>query len=395
MISLDNWVFILSTWIKIGGVIGVILFLVSYTVYAERRISAMMQDRLGPNRVGFPFTNISLFGLGQPIADAVKLMLKEDFTPAGVRKFYYTLAPILAVAPTLIVACVIPFGGKMDLRPLAEWLGSFWNWSVQTIQLFHFSAVVADLNIGVLFVFAIAALGVYGIILAGWASNSKYPLLGSVRASGQLISYELCMGLSVIPIFMVVGKFNLSEIVQHQIYNGWFVLPFHSTNLQSWILWIPLFISFLIFLISAFAETNRLPFDLPECESELVSGYHTEYSSMRFALFFLGEYTAVIVASALIVTLFFGGWSLPLPWFNGHPIPLTWPFLQGEVMPWWFCFVHIGVFIFKIALMLFFFIWIRWTLPRFRYDQLISMSWKALMPLALFNVFLTAFLVAL
>ncbi|MFZ5806230.1 MAG: complex I subunit 1/NuoH family protein [Verrucomicrobiota bacterium] len=389
-----DWIFILGTWLKIGCVIGVILFLVSYTVYAERRISAMIQDRLGPNRVGIPFTKISLWGLGQPIADAIKLLLKEEFTPAGVRKFYFNLAPILAVSPALIVACVIPFGSEIDLRPVAVWAGTFWNLSAETIEACNMSGVIADLDVGLLFVFAIAAMSIYGIILAGWASNSKYPFLGSIRASGQLISYELCMGLSAIPIFLVVGDWNLSSIVQYQIQNGWLALPFYPLSPISLFLWIPLFISFVMFLISAFAETNRLPFDLPECESELVSGYHTEYSSMKFALFFLGEYAALIVVSAVMITLYFGGWSLPLPWFNGQAVPLDWPIFAGHSMPWWFGFVHAAVLVAKIALMLFFFIWVRWTLPRFRYDQLMNLSWKALIPLALVNIFVTAFFVA-
>lgn len=391
---IELWVFIIASLVKIACVIGFVLFMVSYTVMAERRVSAMIQDRIGPNRVGIPLTNVKFWGLGQPIADAIKLLFKEEFTPAHVNKFYFNLAPILTMAPTLIVLCVIPFGSMIDLRPVAAWVGKFFNSTQDWSDFFRTPAVIADLDVGVLFVFAIAGLSVYGIMLAGWASNSQYPFLGGVRAVAQLISYELCMGLAVSPVFLIVGNLNLSKIVQYQIDHGWLACPFTSLNAVSFLLWIPLGISFLLFLVSSFAETNRLPFDLPECESELVSGYHTEYSSMKFALFFLGEYAAVIASAGIMVTLFLGGWSLPLPWFDGQSVPWSWPFWAGIEMPWWFGFVHIGVFLAKIAAFILFFIWIRWTLPRFRYDQLMKLSWKFLIPIAFVNVFLTAFLVA-
>src|ERR1700756_4781769 len=284
----------------VGLVFLIILPMVSYTVYAERRVSAMIQDRLGPNRVG-------PFGLFQPIADAVKLLLKEDFTPASVNKFYYWLAPACAMAPSLMALAVIPFGSN----------------------LFGVPMVVANVDIGVLWVFAVSSLGVYGIVLAGWSSNSKYPFLGGIRSSSQMISYELSLGLSVIPIFMVCGTLNLPAIVKYQIEHGWLISPvwikgmslfplsinfqeiLQSFDILKIVLWIPLFVSFVVFTISMFAETNRLPFDLPESEQELVGGYHTEYSSMKFALFFLGEYAAMIAGSAVIVTLFFGAWHVP------------------------------------------------------------------------------------
>src|ERR1700751_2365571 len=281
----------------IGLIFLIILPMVTYTVYAERRVCALIQDRVGPNRVG-------IYGLVQPIADAVKLLLKEYFTPAHVNKFYYWLAPACAMAPSLMALAVIPFGS----------------------QLWGESMVVANVNVGVLWVFAVSSLGVYGIVLAGWSSNSKYPFLGGIRSSSQMISYELSLGLSVIPIFLICGTLNLPDIVKYQIENGWLISPiwlnglsltginfpllvsslFSVNALVKLLLWIPLFVSFVVFMVSMFAETNRLPFDLPESETELVGGYHTEYSSMKFALFFLGEYAAMITGSAVIVTLFFG-----------------------------------------------------------------------------------------
>ena len=370
----------------IGLIFIIILPMVSYTVYAERRVSAMIQDRLGPNRVGIPLTllgfkkDIPFFGLLQPIADAVKLLLKEDFTPAHVNKFYYWLAPACAMAPSMMALAVIPFGSTFLGVPM----------------------VVANVNIGVLWVFAVSSLGVYGIVLAGWSSNSKYPFLGGIRSSSQMISYELSLGLSVIPIFMVCGTLNLPDIVNYQIEHGWLISPvwihgislfpfninfqeiLRSFDILKVILWIPLFVSFVVFTISMFAETNRLPFDLPESETELVGGYHTEYSSMKFALFFLGEYAAMITGSAVIVTLFFGAWHIPF-----LPTTIQDPFsFFGIILG----LLHITAFFFKVALLLFFFIWVRWTLPRFRYDQLMRLGWYFLIEIALVNVFIVAFI---
>jgi NADH-quinone oxidoreductase subunit H len=381
----DLLIFILVSLAKTLGLIFlVILPMVSYTVYAERRVSAMIQDRLGPNRVGIPMTlfgfrkDIPFYGLVQPIADAVKLLLKEDFTPAHVNKLYFYLAPACAMAPSLMALAVIPFGSQLWGEPM----------------------VVANVNIGVLWVFAVSSLGVYGIVLAGWSSNSKYPFLGGIRSSSQMISYELSLALSVIPIFMLCGTLNLPNIVQYQIDHGWLISPIwikgislfppsinfqeilQSIDILKIILWIPLFISFVVFTISMFAETNRLPFDLPEAETELVGGYHTEYSSMKFALFFLGEYAAMIAGSAVIVTLFFGGWHVPfLPTTLHNPYTL-WGLLLG--------LIHITAFFLKVALLLFFFIWVRWTLPRFRYDQLMRLGWYFFIEIALVNVFIVA-----
>src|ERR1043166_4192503 len=342
--------FVTTSLLKILGILFlVILPMVSYAVYAERRVSAFMQDRVGPNRVGPA-------GLFQPVADVAKLLLKESFTPAHVNTFYYSLAPCLALIPAIITIAVVPFGST----------------------LFGVPMVIADINVGILYVFAIASLGVYGIVLAGWASNSKYPFLGGVRSSSQMISYELSLGLSVIPIFLVVGNLRLTSVVRYQIEHVWMIAPFIGdwTNLGKWLLAIPMTISFVVFTIAVFAETNRLPFDLPEAEQELAGGYHTEYSSMKFALFFLGEYAAMISGSAIIVTLFFGGWHFP-----GIP--------DGS-HGWIFGLINIAVFFTKVAILIFIFMWVRWTLPRFRFDQLMRLGWLFFFEIALVNIFLVA-----
>jgi len=360
---------VLTSLLKIVAIVFVVILpMVSYSVYAERRVSALIQDRLGPNRVGPA-------GLFQPIADAMKFILKEDFTPSSVNTFYYWLAPCLAMVPAIMTIAVVPFGST----------------------LFGVPMVIADINVGVLYVFAIASLGVYGIVLAGWASNSKYPFLGGVRSSSQMISYELSLGLAVIPIFLLVGQLRLTTIVRYQIENGWFIAPFvgHWTDGWKWLLAIPMFISFVVFMIAIFAETNRLPFDLPEAETELVGGYHTEYSSMKFALFFLGEYAAMITGSAIIVTLFLGGWHLPVPWWN-HAQGFHWLLIDGSLGGWRGVFgglFNIFVFFTKVAIVLLFFIWVRWTLPRFRYDQLMRLGWVFFFEIALVNIFLAAIII--
>src|SRR5438874_5597958 len=349
-----DYFFVTTSLLKILGMLFlVILPMVSYSVYAERRVSAFMQDRVGPNRVGPA-------GLLQPIADVFKLLLKESFTPANVNTFYYWLAPCLALIPSLITIAVVPFGST----------------------LFGVPMVIADVNVGILYVFAVASLGVYGIVLAGWASNSKYPFLGGVRSSSQMISYELSLGLAVIPIFLLVGNLRLTTVVRYQIENGWMIAPFIGDwgNVGKWLLAIPMITSFLVFTIAVFAETNRLPFDLPEAEQELAGGYHTEYSSMKFALFFLGEYAAMISGSAVIVTLFLGGWHFPgIP--NGS---------HG----WIFGLINIAVFFAKVAALIFVFMWVRWTLPRFRWDQLMRLGWLFFFEIALVNIFIVAAILA-
>lgn len=348
-----DYFFLAMSLVKIVGLLAVVLGIMNYTVYAERRISALIQDRLGPNRVGPA-------GLFQPIADAAKFLLKEDFTPGHVNTFYYWLAPCLAMIPAITTLAVIPFGST----------------------LFGLPMVIADINVGVLFVFAIASLGVYGIVIAGWSSNSKYPFLGGVRSTSQMISYELSLGLAVIPVFLVIGQLRLTEVVRYQIEHGWMIAPFMGdwTNPHKWLLAIPMAISFVVFTIAIFAETNRLPFDLPEAETELVGGYHTEYGSMKFGLFFLGEYVAMITGSAIIVTLFLGGWHFP-----GIP--------DGS-HGWGWGLVNIFVFFSKIAVLLFVFIWVRWTLPRFRYDQLMRLGWVFFFEIALVNIFVAAIILA-
>jgi len=394
-------VFVLASLLKAMAVAGVVLVMVPGSVTAERRLSAWMQDRRGPNRVGIPFTNIRIFGLGQGLADAMKFLLKEQFVPASVNKLYFNLAPILAMVPALVTVSVIPFAPGFDLRPIATWLATPLHLDGATIQAFQISGVVANLDIGLLFVFAIISLSVYGIVLAGWSSNSKYPFLGGIRSSAQIISYEIAMGASVVPIFLVTQQLNLGKIVEYQVAHGWLALPHLAGGWVGILTGLSLSFSFVVFLVASFAETNRLPFDMPEAETELVGGYHTEYSGMRFALFFLGEYAAMVSASAIMVTLFLGGWSLPLPWFNGLPMPESLygfalpSFLAGLALPWWFGFISIGVFLGKILVFIGFFIVIRWTLPRFKYDQLMNLGWKVFIPLSFSNIFVVAALVLL
>ena len=366
----------------------VIMPLVTVAVYFERRISAVIQDRVGPNRVGVPLTLLGFkkdwqpFGIGglaQAAADGLKFILKEDFVPAHVRTFYYWLAPCMTIIPALLTCVVLPFGSELNL----SWLG-----------LEHpVKMVIADLSIGPLFTFAIASIGVYGIVLAGWSSNSKYPFLGGVRASAQMISYEISLGLSIIPVLMIFGELNMTKMSAFQDANGWLLLPLWGEGLSvaRWVLLIPVTISFVIFTVSMFAETNRLPFDLAECETELVAGYHTEYSSMKFALFFMGEYAAMIIGSGMAVTLFLGGWSIPCWPLLEKIIPLQFHYTP-DTTPLYTGLLHIGIFFAKVFAFIVFFIVIRWTLPRFRFDQLMALGWKVFFELALANVFLTALL---
>jgi len=323
--------------LKIVGVFAVLMFIVAYAVWVERKVSAAIQDRVGPNRVG-------PFGLLQPIADAVKSFLKEDFTPGHVRKTYYWLAPAIVMIPSLLTVAIIPFGSMLGAQKM----------------------VIADLNVGILYTFGIVSLGVYGIVLAGYAANSKYPFLGGIRSSAQMISYEIAMGMSVVPLFLIVGGLRLSEVVEYQ-----------SVSLSHWLIFRqPL--SFIIFMVAMFAETNRLPFDLPESEQELAGGYNVEYSSMKFALFFMGEYAAMTVASAMMVTLFLGGWSLPIAGLNQPATTIGLGLL------------HIGIFLAKMLIVEFMIIWVRWMWPRFRYDQLMDLGWRRFIPLALANIVVTA-----
>ena len=354
-------------WIIVKAVI-VVVTLLSFSnlaVLAERKVSSWIQGRVGPNRTTLPLlgaipiigTGMTRMGLFQPVADGLKLLLKEDPVPDHVNKFYFFLAPMAAMIPAITTVAVLPFG-----QIISDGITS--------------PLVLADLDIGILFIFAVSSLGVYGMILAGWASNSKYPFLGGIRSSAQMISYELSMGLSILPVFMWANApgadagLNLFSVVQNQ---------------QS--VWSVIFmpISALLFLVSIFAETNRLPFDMPESESELVAGFNTEYGSFKFGLFFAAEYAHIIVGSGVFTVLFLGGWH-PLPIFSSV---LSMPEgLIGAIL-------SIGIFLAKTFFMVFFFIWIRWTLPRFRYDQIMKLGWTMMLPLAVINLVVYAIILAL
>jgi NADH-quinone oxidoreductase subunit H len=337
---------VLFTAVKVIAMFSVMMTMVAYVVLLERRICAWMQDRIGPNRVG-------PYGLLQPAADGLKAFLKEEMTPAHVRKVLFTLAPMIALIPAVLNLAVIPFGSTLGKQQM----------------------VLANLNVGILYTFGFVSLGVYSIVLAGYASNSKFPFLGGIRSSAQMISYEISMGMSVIPVFLFVGSLNLSDTIRAQ------------TGTLNWLPWLPnwfvlqspmTFLAFCIFLVASFAETNRTPFDLAEAEQELAGGYNIEYSSIKFALFFMGEYANIILVSAMMVTLFFGGWTLP--WF-GLDHPAT-DLLRGVL--------HIGIFLAKVFVFLVGFIWVRWMWPRFRYDQLMDLGWRRFIPVALANILATA-----
>ncbi|MDX9754746.1 MAG: NADH-quinone oxidoreductase subunit NuoH [bacterium] len=334
---------LLYSTIKIAVLFPVILLVVAYMVWLERKLLGHFQQRLGPYRVG-------PFGLLQPIADGIKLFLKEDIIPNNADRVLFIAAPLITICTAIMAIAIIPFGPPVTIAGME--LGNL---------------QIADLNVGLLYLFGITSLGVYGIFLAGWSSGNKYSLLGALRSSSQIFSYELTLGLSVVTVLMAAGTFQLSGIIasqDHGFWNWWIFSP-------QWGV-IPGLIGFFLYMVSAFAETNRVPFDLPEAETELVAGYHTEYSSMKFAMFFMAEYMNMIVVASIATTLFLGGWLAPLP------LPLL------EKVP--------GVIWFsaKVFVILVFFIWVRATLPRFRYDQLMSFGWKFLLPLALANIMIAA-----
>ena len=369
--------FLVLSVIKMLVVFTVTMVGVALLTLMERKVSAWMQNRRGPNRVGPA-------GLLQPAADGLKNILKEETFPALANRGLFLLAPAFSFIPALLLFAVIPFGAPLpvDFDFTLGPLGRFVHHGLMPM-------VVADLPIGFLFVLAISSMGVYGIALAGWSSNSKYALLGGLRASAQMISYEVAMGLSLIPVLLMSGSVSLSVIVQQQQAGLWYVLP--------------LFLSFFIFLISGFAETNRLPFDMPEAESELITGYHTEYSSMKFSMFFIAEYAHVITQSALMSTLFLGGWDIPF-WHGDDAFFFQGQWIRGfdaagapllAQLAWWKTLLTLAVFALKTGFFILVFIWVRWTLPRFRYDQLMRIGWKALLPLALVNLLWVAGLVTL
>ncbi|MFN2566278.1 MAG: NADH-quinone oxidoreductase subunit NuoH [Gemmatimonadaceae bacterium] len=337
---LSSGAWLVATLVKMLVVFTVYMVGVALLTLAERKISAWIQGRLGPNRVGPG-------GLLQPAADGLKNIMKEETYPEHAYKPLFVLAPAISFIPALITWAVIPFGAPWD---------SSWG---------RIDMALAPLPVGFLYILAISSLGVYGIVLAGWSSNNKYALLGGLRSSAQMVSYEIAMGMSTIPVLLLAGNVTLDQVISQQAALGWNALT--------------LTLAFFIFMIAAFAETNRLPFDLPEAESELIAGYHAEYSAMKFSFFFIAEYANMVTASALMATLFFGGWDIPfLAWDNAAP--------------------HTGVktavtalvFLTKILFFVFVFMWIRWTLPRFRYDQLMALGWKVLLPLSLAYIVLIA-----
>jgi len=336
--------FVVLSIVKVLVVLVILLTAVAYTVLLERKVVGRIQNRWGPSRVG-------PFGLLQPLADGAKLFLKEDLLPTGVYRPLYILAPMIALACALLSIAVVPFGASTLFKG---------------VDLFQ----IADFNIGLLVILGVTSIGVYGIALAGWASNNKYSLLGALRASAQLISYELALGLSLVGVVMRAGSLRLRDIVDIQATHG----------LWSWNVFGGFqFVAFFIYLMAAYAETNRSPFDLPEAESELTAGYHTEYSAMKFAMFFMAEYANMITVGCVATLLFFGGWTSPL----GHLLPAIGnPFLAATVPILWF--------VFKVVCFLFLYIWVRGTLPRFRYDQLMGFGWKFLMPLAIANIVATS-----
>ncbi len=344
--------------VKCAVVLMGLLSVVPIMLIVERRGSALMQNRLGPNRIG-------PFGFLQFTADMLKFVFKEDLTPAHVNKFYYILAPWVTLVPAFMTFAVIPFASSLVIEGNSV----------------HFQ--LANLDVGVLYCFAIGSLGVYGIIMAGWASNNKYSLLGSLRSSAQMISYELTLGLSILGLVMVFQSLKLSDITAGQG-EVLFTLPLLNWTIPKWGIFIQP-VGFILFLVSVFAETNRLPFDLPEGESELIAGYHLEYGSMKFALFMMAEFVNMTVASALIATLFFGGWQL-LPFF-GDLVHL----LGGA--DWVRVLFEAASFLIKVAFFMWFFVWVRWTVPRFRFDQLMNLGWRVLFPLGLINIFVTGLVI--
>ena len=356
---------ILIQFIYAAIVVSVLMGFCSYAVLAERKISSWIQGRVGPNRTSLPIIGsipvlgpmLTRLGIFQPVADGLKFLFKEDVTPGHVNKFYFTLAPVLSLIPALTTVVVVPFG-------------YYENSAGEAVVL-----ALTNLNVGLLFIFAVSSLGVYGIIIAGWSSNSKYPFLGGIRASAQMISYELAMGISILPVIMWMnapgapGSLGLIDIVNSQAGGLWYGI------------WMPF--SFVIFLVCIFAETNRLPFDMAESETELVSGFHTEYSSFKFGLFFVGEYAHMIVGSAIVAILFLGGW---------HPLPFT-TWETFGIHGWLAGVFSVGTLLAKVCGFLFFFMWIRWTLPRFRYDQVMRLGWQMLLPASIANLIVYTFVI--
>jgi NADH-quinone oxidoreductase subunit H len=342
-LQIDWWIFF-EKLILIAAIISLSMVVAMYSTYAERKIAAFLQDRIGPNRAG-------PFGLFQPLADGLKLFMKEEIIPAMSSKFLFILGPMLAMITAMLTSAVIPWGSTIDI-------------SGHKVAL-----QVADVNIGILYIFGVVSLGVYGIMIGAWASNNKFSLLAAIRGASQMISYELAMGLSLIAVLMITGSLRMSVIVDQQIHHGWNVI------------YQPL--GFLIFFVCALAECNRTPFDLPEAENELNMGYHQEYSSMKLGFYLFAEYINMFISGVVMSTLFFGGYDIP--------------FVNEAAWGphWWVGLIGFVVLMVKATLFIFLFMWIRWTLPRFRYDQLMNLGWKGLLPLSLVNMLITAVVILL
>jgi NADH-quinone oxidoreductase subunit H len=350
--ELSPTAYLITSLVKILVAFTVVMVTVALLTLAERKISAWMQDRLGPNRVGPG-------GLLQPAADGLKNILKEETNPVEANRVFFTLAPMLSIIPALVTFAVIPFAAPLPTP-----------WGLVPM-------LVADVPVGVLFLLAFSSLGVYGIVIAGWASANKYALLGGLRAGAQMISYEIALGMSLLSVFFLVGNVSLADVIwQQQRMHLWFAVP--------------LSISFLLFWISAFAETNRLPFDLPEAESELVTGYHTEYSSMKFSMFFIAEYAHVLTVSMLMATLFLGGWDIP-GWQGDNMRAVADGVVVGAEPKWWITLLTLLMFMAKTGFFILVFMIVRWTVPRFRYDQVMDLGWKIMIPTALAAIVATSF----
>ncbi|MGD2124328.1 MAG: NADH-quinone oxidoreductase subunit NuoH [Gemmatimonadota bacterium] len=356
----EQTLFLLEKTIIVLTVFGGVMGVVALTTLVERRVAGFIQDRYGPNRVG-------PFGLFQPVADGLKNFLKEETMPAAAAQPYFWMGPVISLAPALVTFAVVPFAAPL---PIGD----------HVVEM-----IVADVPIGILYILALSSLGVYGVVMGGWASNNKFSFLGGLRASAQMVSYEVALGLSVVVVLLLAGNVTLTEMVwQQQQLNFWYAFP--------------LSLAFILFVISAFAETSRMPFDMPEAESELVGGFHTEYSGMKYAMYPMGEYSHMLTSSALMATLFFGGWDIPF--WSGDDA-----FLYGDMwirgfdaagapiaadLAWWKTFLTFGVFAAKTYFFVIFYIWVRWTVPRFRYDQIMQLGWKVMLPVALAYVMVVA-----
>ncbi len=341
--------YIIYKLILVSAIFGITLLIAMYSTYFERKVAAFIQDRIGPDRAG-------PFGLLQPLADGVKFFMKEEIIPNVSNKTLFILGPCIAMITALMAGVVIPWGGSLEINGI------------------QYSLQIADINIGILYIFAVVSIGVYGIMIGGWASNNKFSLLGAIRASAQMISYELAMGLSIIALIMISGTLSMREIA---------VMQGGGVG-SDWNMWHIVYqpVGFMIFIICAFAECNRMPFDLPETETELVGGYHTEYSSMKLGFYLFAEYINMFTSSAVMATLYFGGYNFPF--MNDLGLSQNAITIIGTL----------GLF-FKIFFFIFFFMWIRWTLPRFRYDQLMNLGWKGLIPLAILNLVITGLVMIL